>query len=122
MKAIDSSLVNKDVKTTSGNPEAACPTCGCAAWLFENGVVFCSEHGHFEPEPADVRLFGMLQSFNASRGLVFPVTDAGGVPADADFASRHRPVPSIPELVIAAGDRVDGDIQGAYESGSRRLS
>ena len=186
MKAIDASLINQSAKSTSANPEEACPTCGCAAWCFENGVVFCIDHGYFEPEPSDQRLYGMQVRFNQSKGLVFPL--AGLEPevphhvGDDSFASRHRPVPQVcspspqepcpccggtswehkggtvtckdcsydatrPALritpvlhttridvseqgctaaaataITVSLERVDGDIQGAYENGSRRLT
>ena len=125
MKAIDSSLINKSAKTTSGNREEACPTCGEASWCFENGVVHCADHGYFEPEPSDTRLFGMLQAFNEKHRLSFPLAGMepqADVPGDDSYASRHRPVPAFAGTVIASGDRVDGDIQRAYAGGSRAQS
>ena len=148
MKAIESSLINQSALVTSNNPEEACPTCGCAAWCFENGLVFCIDHGYFEPEPTDQRLYAMALCFNERHGLVFPVTDHGQAAPAADddsFLSRHRPVPQclvapqvLPATLCAASEhgsraasvtavtisleRVDGDIQGAYEHGSRALA
>jgi hypothetical protein len=105
MKKIDSKDIAGSLKTTSGRPEEQCPECGGPAWCYEDGTVFCIDHGGFEPEPGDVRLYAMRQAF---------LEKQGSTPTDPS-----KPGGGGAFVGFVVGRDVTGCVQGAYDAGTR---
>ncbi|HXG47566.1 MAG TPA: hypothetical protein VNO52_08075 [Methylomirabilota bacterium] len=108
MKKIESKDIAGSLKTTSGRPEEQCPDCGGPAWCYEDGTVFCIDHGGFQPEPGDVRLYAMREAF---------LKKQAAKPQDAG-----KPGGGGTGVGLAVGGDVSDCVQSAYAAGGRSIA